>query len=407
MMEKEQTDYSKLSYKLTKDLKKDDKKNCGIYFTPPKTIISNLEKLEPYFVNIKNVLEPSCGSCEYILKINEKYPEIEITGIEYNKTIYGKIKDLENENIRIVNDDYLKFESDDKYDLIIGNPPYFVMKKEDVSKEYKEYFDGRPNIFILFIIKSMKKLNENGILSFILPKSFTNCQYYDKTRKFICENFTIINVEECNDDYIETQQETICMIIQNKSPTNDINKQYTMEVDKYTIFGSPNNIKSINLLYQGSTSLFKLGFNVNVGKVVWNQVKDKLTNDSTKTRLIYNSDIVNNKLVLKPYKNEAKKNFIDKKGQTHPLLVVNRGYGVGDYNFGYCLIEGGEEYLVENHLICINPQKKKTNRELINLYNKIINSLNNEKTNEFIKLYFGNGAINTTELNFILPIYNM
>ena len=41
------------------------------------------------------------------------------------------------------------------------------------------------------------------------------------------------------------------------------------------------------------------------------------------------------------------------------------------------------------------------------MYNNIIKSLQNEKTIEFIKLYFGNNAINTTELCEILPIYNM
>jgi hypothetical protein len=39
------------------------------------------------------------------------------------------------------------------------------------------------------------------------------------------------------------------------------------------------------------------------------------------------------------------------------------------------------------------------------LYNQIIQSLTNEKTEQFIQLYFGNNAINTTELREILPIY--
>jgi hypothetical protein len=39
------------------------------------------------------------------------------------------------------------------------------------------------------------------------------------------------------------------------------------------------------------------------------------------------------------------------------------------------------------------------------MYNKVIKSLNDKRTQEFINLYFGNNAINTTELNYILPIY--
>ena len=63
------------------------------------------------------------------------------------------------------------------------------------------------------------------------------------------------------------------------------------------------------------------------------------------------------------------------------------------------------EYLVENHLICIKPKKELPRDELIDLYRQIIQSLTNEKTEQFIKLYFGNNAINTTELSEILPIY--
>ena len=49
-----------------------------------------------------------------------------------------------------------------------------------------------------------------------------------------------------------------------------------------------------------------MNFEVKVGNVVWNQVKDKLTNNKNDTRLIYSSDIVNNKLSMKKYKNESK-----------------------------------------------------------------------------------------------------
>jgi hypothetical protein len=100
-----------------------------------------------------------------------------------------------------------------------------------------------------------------------------------------------------------------------------------------------------------------------------------------------------------------KKNYINKKGNTNPLLVINRGYGIGKYKFEYCSIEGGTEYLIKNHLICIKYNSPIENDELIHLYQKIIQSFNNQKTIEFIQLYFGNNAINTNELKNILPIY--
>lgn len=399
--------YSDLSYKLTKELNKDIKKQNGIFFTPPKTISNNLEILKPYLKNIKTVLEPSCGSCEFINFLN-KYEQLEITGIEFNKTIYNSIKNIfsKTNKINIINDDYIKFNNKQKYDLIIGNPPYYVLKNKNIDKLYSKFFTGRPNIFILFIIKSLNILNNNGILSFILPKNFLNCLYYDKTRNYIFNNFKIIDIVECNDNYIETKQETIILIIQNINNTNKNNK-YVFNINNYSIFGTINNIKQIKNLYKNSTTLYNLDFEVKVGNIVWNQCKDILTDDKDKTLLIYSSDITSNKLKIKKYKNIDKKNYINKPGFTSPLLIINRGYGIGNYKFNYYLINLKIPYLIENHLIYIKYKNKIKNNDLLNLYHKIIKSLNNDKTKEFINLYFHNNAINTIELCYLLPIYDI
>tara|TARA_B100001094_G_C18120961_1_gene766825 strand:- start:938 stop:1546 length:609 start_codon:yes stop_codon:yes gene_type:complete len=202
------------------------------------------------------------------------------------------------------------------------------------------------------------------------------------------------------------------MIIRNEKPTKN-NRLFSMNISNSTIFGLAENIVSLNKLYNNSQTLFNLGFNVSVGNIVWNQCKKDLTSDKNKTLLVYSSDIKNNKLSIQNYSNKDKKNYINKPGLTGPLLVINRGYGVGCYNFNYCIINENEnendniEYLIENHLICIKYTKGISNENLIKLYKKIIESFENEKTVEFIKIYFGNNAMNTTELCNILPIYDI
>jgi len=85
---------------------------------------------------------------------------------------------------------------------------------------------------------------------------------------------------------------------------------------------------------------------------------------------------------------------------------VNRGYGKGEYKFSYCLVDMEEPYLVENHLICIESKDSGEDREILRgRYEKVMRSFEDKRTEEFINLYFENNAINTTELQYILPIY--
>ena len=181
------------------------------------------------------------------------------------------------------------------------------------------------------------------------------------------------------------------------------------------------NVPRLVRLYSGSKSLAELHFDVHVGTVVWNQCKAILTDDSSKTRLIYSSNIEDARFVHKTYKNPEKKAFIDKRGIQAPMIVLNRGYGVGEYQFDYCLITpdvaGSESYLVENHLICITPTSSEsaeaataasdsTTADLAARFQRIMRSFRDPRTKEFIECYFGNSAINTTELNHMLPIYD-
>jgi len=421
--------YSNLSYKLTKLINKKEKQDNGIYFTPPNTIMKALNILFDYNKTFNNILEPSCGSCEFIDKLINFYPNATVSGIEYNKIIYDNIKNNydNNSNIKIINEDFLKNNLNETFDLIIGNPPYYVLKKGDVETHYYDYFDGRPNIFLLFIIKSFKLLTDDGILCFILPKSFLNCLYYNKTRKYIYDNYQILNIIECDDNYIETEQQTIIFIIKNGNCNingNDNDKYILKHLsDKYTIFATCEVINKLNELYISATTLNALKFKVLVGNIVWNENKSLLTDDPQKTRLIYSTDIKYNTLSIKNYTNTSKKNYINKEGYNEPLLVINRGYGTGNYNFEYALINCGfsdsnthiKEYLIENHLICIKYEcysqesfsdtEANSDTYLIDKYIQIYRSLSDERTAEFIKLYFGNNAINTTELSNILPIY--
>lgn len=415
------SDFSQLSIELTNSLTKKEKQQDGIFFTPPTIITKTLNYIKPFISSITSILEPSCGSGEFLSKIVDIFDntKTQIIGIEYNKTIFTELSKYVNANttndkshlsdIKLINKSFLDYTSKTKSSLIIGNPPYYVMKKGDVESKYYDFIEGRPNIFTLFIIKSMELINsDDGIIAFVLPKNFLNCLYYNKLREHIYKNYKIIAIENCEGDkYLETEQDTIIFIIQSVLNHNvDDNNKYTLIKGNYYIFNDIDNIKKLKKLLEGSKTLSELNFKASIGSVVWNQVKDKLTDDNTKTKLIYNSNVKNNKLIDFNFKNNEKKQYINKSGLSEPILVLNRGYGKGKYSFNYCLINVDYQYLVENHLIQIKYNGKAKSKELIIAeYNKLIKSFNNKKTIDFINIFFANNAINITELNEILPIW--
>jgi len=196
-----------------------------------------------------------------------------------------------------------------------------------------------------------------------LPKSFCNCLYYNKLRVYINQNYKIIDIIDCsNEKYLDTSQDTIIFILQNKKEDNS---NFVYDNNGSVLFNTKDNINIIKELYKDSTTLEKLNFNVKVGNTVWNQCKDILTDNDTYTRLIYSGDIKGNKLDITEYKNEKKKNYIKSEGIKNPIIVVNRGYGIGTYNFNYCIVDIDKEYLIENHLIIIEYKDKIDKIELL------------------------------------------
>ena len=403
-------EFTPLSKQITGSFTQPEKKEDGIFFTPPSIIKNMIERIKSIpNLDIHDVLEPSCGSGEMIHYLLQYFHDIHITGVEKNTRIFEQVQPTftEHSNVSLTHRDYLQWDimNERKFDLIIGNPPYFVVKKDQIDESFYNLIDGRPNIFVLFLIHSLQKLKENGILAFVLPHNFTNCIYYSKIRNHIYENFAIIDIIDCMDDsFLDTKQETFIFIVQKKADKSD-NSRFTVYINNAFIFNVPSKIDLIHQLYQNSVSLYSLGFDVNVGTVVWNQCKDILTDDDTQTRLIYSGDIKNNSLEMVKYKDPSKLNYITKEGITGVTLVINRGYGKGKYTFSYALIDLDTPYLIENHLITIRTRVTLPKEVLLKRYQQIIDSFCHENTGKFVEVYFGNNAINTTELKYVLPIY--
>jgi type I restriction-modification system DNA methylase subunit len=420
--------FSPLSIKLTASFGKKELQEDGIYFTPRPIIERALPEIFKALdeKEVTEILEPSCGSCEFVNAIQDYFgSDVHIDAVEYNSTIYQNIRNLQTPTLSIYNANYLTWNTEKQYDLIVGNPPYFVMKKSEVHKKYHKFFEGRPNIYVIFILRALEMLKNDGVLTFILPINFLNCLYYSKTRHLISTQCRIVSIVCCDDisdsEFKHTQQNTIILTLKKTlEPKEELelyNNKYILRVFDDIVFNTADKIEELKELYRDSTTLSELKVDVNVGTVVWNQCTNKentekkykktfnlLTDDSSQTLLVYSSNIEDGKYVDKKFKDSSKKSFINMEGLTGPTMVINRGYGKGSYSMNYCVIDFERPYLLENHLICLNIKNEDRTYKL-NLYDTIALSLQDPRTERFIELYFGNSAINCIELKHYLPIY--
>ena len=223
-------------------LHKIEKIKKGIFYTKNvniiKYMISNINVL------CGKILEPSCGSGMFLIFIIEEiieklklknYSEFEIleyisnniyaNDIDINaitiartqielllKPLIDKVR-LEEENfefkgINFTSYDFV-FEQENfncKFDLIIGNPPFVTMygkRSKGMTEKKREYFNAfdfvknkkgtnKFNLNMFFIENSLKLLNFNGIMSFILDISFLEDAYVN-LREYLLNRTKILN----------------------------------------------------------------------------------------------------------------------------------------------------------------------------------------------------------------------
>jgi len=382
-------------YKMAK---MENRKKEGQYMTS-YNIVNNMVGYKTYDKNI-SILEPSFGTGQFVdVLLQNGYNNI--TMVEKDTSVYN-LSSYKN----MINADFLEYKFDKFYDLIIGNPPYFEMKcSKEMKKNYIDVIGGRPNIYSLFIKKSIDLLKDNGVLCFVIPTSLLSSKYFEKTRNYIMERCEIERIEKLNtDDFDKAEQKT--MIFQIRKTDKKSSK---FIVKKLNCF-SPDYL-FINKNLKNKKFIKDMGCNVKTGNIVWNQFRDKFTdlftndrinkeNDTVNIPLIYPRNITTGKLILDTT-NKKKFQYIKSDGSNvlktikAPVIAINRIIGIDSISLNPVLIEEGEYYF-ENHINIITGS-------LENL-TIILNSLKKLSTTVHIKMIIGNTQLSKTELETMIPI---
>jgi len=200
-----------------------------------------------------------------------------------------------------------------EYDLVIANPPYYKINiKAPESQKLKEYLNGQPNIYPLFMISAIQSLKENGKFIFIIPRSFCSGLYYKKIRDWFVKN-TQINFIHCFESRLKifednVTQETVILYGKKTKPEKKQKVNISISDDKTfkntSNFFVPNKIvfetktsesfiriphsqidlKIIQEIDTWENSLSSLGMEISTGKVVDFRTKENLIFNLTGNR---------------------------------------------------------------------------------------------------------------------------
>jgi len=162
------------------------KNKFGQYFTP-KVVANFMVELADISTHSK-ILEPSCGEGIFLELLQQK-------GFE-NLTAYEIDKDLAKEFLQVRYESFVSAKINEKFDLVIGNPPYIRWKnlEENLKQElsinpiWNKYFNSLCDYLYIFILKSIELLNENGQLIFICPEYWMNTTHSISLRNYMVVN---------------------------------------------------------------------------------------------------------------------------------------------------------------------------------------------------------------------------
>ncbi|MCI9000660.1 MAG: DEAD/DEAH box helicase family protein [Clostridia bacterium] len=180
-------EYNEFSSLLTeKEYKEAKQSTLTSFYTPPIVINSIYKALAKMGLSQGNILEPSCGTGNFMGMLPDNLKQCKMYGIEIDG-ISGRIaRQLYQKNTIAVKG----FEEidlpDSFFDVAVGNVPFGDYKLYD-----KRYDKNKFQVHDYFFAKALDKVRPNGVIAFITSRGTMDKENED-IRKYICQRAELI-----------------------------------------------------------------------------------------------------------------------------------------------------------------------------------------------------------------------
>ena len=198
---------SKPSHSIGPDLRLN-----GVVYTP-SSVANALTKKALSLITVKRptILEPSVGDGAFLSALQRTSKKIGVvTSVDINAKLVKQVKEkfqLSFEPLSVFHKgDFIEFalaNSEDRYDLIIGNPPF--IRKHNLSNAFRQNLlllsEKSPypikylkNAWAAFIVASNQIVSENGIVAFVVPYEIMTVNYGKKIHSEIFSTFDRVDI---------------------------------------------------------------------------------------------------------------------------------------------------------------------------------------------------------------------
>lgn len=380
--------YNQLQTELaTINEKEDVRKSKGVFYTPLDVVqfitlncirsiyglttpdslgLKNLTDIPAEdFCLTKSILEPTCGAGEFLLSaLMYKLKLWNSTGRELSadtlrvilsslhgndinaeSTLITKIRlflavltecgvDLACETVSAINNSFTTYdfvelpnEFDEKFDIILGNPPYVEDSK------YGELADKYGNIYCNVLFNSSKHLTDRGVIGFIIPLSYISTPRMKKIRDrlySVLPTQYILSYADRPDCLFAGVHQKLCILLAcpgNQKTTYTSNYLYWYKEERDSIFAAPTVILNP---YTTDAFIPKLGRDIDIS--IYQKIMDAENRES-----VYAVSRVGNESV---YLNRRETFWIKayREPHIHPEFKVFSYINPGEADYCYCLV---------------------------------------------------------------------
>ncbi|MEM9991139.1 MAG: N-6 DNA methylase, partial [Bacteroidota bacterium] len=186
------------------------KKKLGQYFTPPSMVkfMVQLAKLDSQ----SSILEPSCGDGAFLKDLTKQ-------GF-HNITAYEIDPCLAQLHPKVQCASFVSANITERFDLVIGNPPYIRWKHLDDSLKteliehplWQQHCNKLCDYLHIFILRSIELLKIDGQLIFICPEYWMNTTHSQGLRDYMLQHGHFERIYQFQETPIFSDANVACVV---------------------------------------------------------------------------------------------------------------------------------------------------------------------------------------------------